>query len=57
MKKTLLFVLTTLLFIACKHELEKPTWDVDMITPISNTSLNINNIITDSTTIINEDTI
>ena len=46
MKKTLLFVLTTLLFIACKHELEKPTWDVDMITPISNTSLNINNIIT-----------
>ena len=55
MKKTLLFVLTTLLFIACKHELEKPTWDVDMITPISNTSLNINNIITDSTTIINED--
>ena len=55
MKKLLLFTLTSILLFACKHELEKPTWDVDMVVPIAHTSLNINNIITDSTNIINED--
>ena len=56
MNKILLIVGTILLLFACKHELEQPTWDVDMIVPITYTSLNINNIIPDSTTIINEDT-
>ena len=56
MNKTLLIAGTILLLFACKHELEKPTWDVDMIAPIAYTSLNISNIIPDSTDIINEDT-
>ncbi|MFT4903132.1 MAG: hypothetical protein ACI84S_000837, partial [Thalassomonas sp.] len=55
MNKTLLIAGTILLLFACKHELEKPTWNVDMIAPIAYTSLNISNIIPDSTDIINED--
>ena len=48
MKKLLLFTLTTILLLACKHELEKPTWDVDMIVPIANSEMDINNLLTDS---------
>ena len=55
MKKILFIALTTLLFFACKHELERPTWDVDMVLPIAHTQLNINNIITDTLDIITED--
>ncbi len=55
MKQLLLLLVTTLLLFSCKHELEKPTWDVDMIVPLAHTKLNINNIITDSATIISED--
>ena len=55
MKKLLLFTLTSILLFACKHELEKPTWDIDMIVPIAHSEMDINNIIPDSTNIINED--
>jgi len=55
MNKILLIAVTTLLFFACKHELEKPTWDVDMIAPLVHTKMNINDLLTDSNLIINED--
>ena len=55
MKNSILIVLATILLFACKHELERPTWDVDMIIPIANTRLNISNIIADTDTIFNED--
>jgi len=55
MRKILFIALTILLFFACKHELERPTWDVDMVLPIAHTQLNINNIITDTLDIITED--
>jgi len=55
MKKTLLIVVTTLLFFACKHELERPTWEVDMIVPLVHTKMNINQMLTDSNITINED--
>ena len=42
MKKILFIALTTLLFFACKHELERPTWDVDMIVPIAHSEMDIN---------------
>ena len=48
MKKLLLFTLTSILLFACKHELEKPTWDVDMIVPIAHSEMDINNLLTDS---------
>jgi len=49
MKNILLISLTTLLIFACKHELEKPTWDVDMIIPLVYFQMNIDNILSDST--------
>jgi hypothetical protein len=55
MKKLFLITLSTILLFSCKHELESPTWDVDMILPIAHAKLNINNIISDTATIINED--
>ena len=48
MNNILLILLTILLLFACKHELEKPTWDVDMIVPLVYTQLTINNIMVDS---------
>ena len=48
MKKILFITLTTLLLFACKHELEKPTWDVDVIVPIAHTNMTINNLLPDS---------
>ena len=55
MKKLFLITLSTILLFACKHELESPSWDVDMVLPIAHAKLNINNIISDTATIINED--
>ena len=48
MNKIILFTLCTLLFFACKHELEKPTWDVDMIVPLVHSQMNIDNMLADS---------
>ena len=55
MKKIFLIILSITLLFACKHELESPTWDVDVILPIAHAKLNINNIISDTAAIINED--
>jgi hypothetical protein len=48
MNKIILLTLCALLFFACKHELEKPTWDVDMIVPLVHSQMNIDNILSDS---------
>jgi hypothetical protein len=48
MNKIILFTLCTLLFFACKHELESPTWDVDMIVPLVHSQMNIDNMLSDS---------
>ena len=55
MKKILFITLTTLLLFACKHELEKPTWDVDVIVPIAHTNMTIKNLLPDSGLNITED--
>ena len=55
MKKYLFALVCCLLFYACKHELERPTWDVDMIAPLVHTKMNINDLLTDSNLTINED--
>jgi hypothetical protein len=49
----LLFLLVLTVF-SCKHELEKPNWDIDLIVPIANTTININSIVKDSIISINE---
>ena len=48
MKNILLILLTTFLLFACKHELERPTWDVDMIVPFVHSQMNINDMLSDS---------
>ena len=54
MNKITLIALYCLLFFACKHELEKPTWDVDVIAPLVHTKMNINDMFKDSNLTINE---
>ena len=48
MNKIILLTLCTLLFFSCKHEIENPTWDVDMIIPLVHSQMNIDNMISDS---------
>ena len=48
MKNILLILLTIFLLFACKHELERPTWDVDMIVPLVHSQMNINDMLSDS---------
>jgi len=48
MNKITLLTLCALLFFACKHELEQPTWDVDMIVPLVHSQMNIDNMLSDS---------
>lgn len=48
MNKIILLTLSTLLFFSCKHELESPTWDVDMIVPLVHSQMNIDNMLSDS---------
>ena len=49
-----LFIFYILILFSCKHELERPTVDLDMIVPIAYSNLNISNIISDTTIIISE---
>ncbi|MAU37375.1 MAG: hypothetical protein CMD14_08430 [Flavobacteriales bacterium] len=48
MKKTILLILISLIIISCKHELEQPNWNVDMIIPLVHTKMSINNVLQDS---------
>ena len=55
MKRLPIIILSITLLFSCKHDLERPIWDVDMITPLVHTKMNITQLITDSNLIINED--
>ena len=50
----LLAILALLIMItnSCKHDLEQPTWDVDILLPIINTEMSIDDMLTDSNLII-----
>ena len=56
MKKPLLILLVTILLFACKHELERPTWDVEMIVPLVHTKMTIKNMLSDTNINIFENT-
>ena len=47
-KNTILLILISLIIISCKHELEQPNWNVDMIIPLVHTKMSINNVLQDS---------
>ena len=49
-----IFFIFIFLYISCKHDLERPTWDIDILLPLINSEMTINNMITDSNISINE---
>jgi hypothetical protein len=40
--------ISSCLFFACRKEMEKPSWDTEVLAPLINASLNINNLLPDS---------
>jgi hypothetical protein len=50
MRKLILsvFTLITVFIFSCRKGLEKPSWDTELLAPIVNASLNINNLLPDS---------
>ena len=44
-KPILLIILFFIIISSCKHELETPSWDVDLITPLANTNISIDKIV------------
>ena len=54
MKNKIFFFICIFLFSACKHELEKPTWDVDLLVPLIHSQMSINDMLSDSAITINE---
>lgn len=57
MRKTVLLLLlvTPLLFASCRKEMEKPSWDTELLAPLVDASMNINNILPDSILMANPD--
>ena len=54
MKKIIYIFLGMSALFSCKHELELPSWNIDLVIPVVNSKLSINNLIADSTTNINQ---
>ena len=46
--KNFLLIVTILMFFSCKHELENPNWDVDLIIPVATSEISIENLFNDS---------
>ncbi len=46
--KNFLLIVTILMFFSCKHELENPNWDVDLIVPVATSEISIENLFNDS---------
>lgn len=54
MKKIIYIFLGILALFSCKHELELPSWNIDLVIPVVHSKLSINNLISDSTTNIDQ---
>lgn len=49
MRRTSLIVIAVCLgFLSCRKEMERPSWDTEILAPLVNASLNINNLLPDS---------
>ncbi|MGZ4049817.1 MAG: hypothetical protein ACXVNN_10670, partial [Bacteroidia bacterium] len=49
MRKFALFIsIIVILFFSCRKGLEKPSWDTELLAPLVNASMNINNLLPDS---------
>ena len=54
MKKIIYIFLGISALFSCKHELELPSWNIDLVIPVVHSRLSINNLISDSTTNIDQ---
>ena len=54
MKKIIYIIIGISALFSCKHELELPSWNIDLVVPVVNSKLSINNLISDSTTNIDQ---
>ncbi len=48
MQRLITFFLALLIIGSCKKDIESPSWDIDIIFPISHSKIDINNIVSDS---------
>ena len=48
MQRLITFFLALLIVGSCKKDIESPSWDIDIIFPISHSKIDINNIVSDS---------
>ena len=55
MKRVLSIFLVIAILVSCKKEDSKPTWNVDVVTPIVNTTLTIRDIVNDTVLQVNTD--
>jgi len=55
MKKQLFNILIVLLLFSCKHDLEGPIWDTEIIVPLVHNKMTINNILSDTNLTLLED--
>ena len=55
MKYSLTYLLLILVLFSCRHDFEKPTWNTDISTPIAYTTLQLTNLVNDSS--VNFDTL
>ena len=46
--KSILFIAVLLIVYSCKHEIESPSWTVDVVTPIAKTELKLTDLLKDS---------
>lgn len=56
MKYSLVGIAFFTLLVSCRKTIEKPNWDVDLLAPLVNTTLNINQLLPDSVLQTNPDT-
>lgn len=55
-KKILFFILLSSIVLSCRKDFEGPNWDLDLLSPLIKTSLNLNDLLPDSVLVTNPDT-
>ena len=48
MRLAITIIITLIIFSSCQHDLEKPSWEIDVTSPLIHTKIDINNILIDS---------
>ena len=51
--KLIIFLLSIFVFTSCQHEIERPSWEIDITAPLLHTQIDINDLMIDSNLTIN----